>query len=243
MRYKCILTYKGTNYAGFQSQVNAVAIQDVVEAKLSIIFQEPIKITMASRTDAGVHAMGQVFHFDSEKEIAIYRLKHSINCLLPKDIHVNAIEYVSDDFHSRYNVKAKQYIYLINTGEYNVFYDGFAYQCPFKLDLDIIRKAMPMFLGEHDFRSFNTSPLDLYPNQVRTIYRFELFEEGDLLRFEIVGDGFLRNMVRIIIGTLVDLGRGQKKMVDLECMFSNPCKDERRNNIDPSGLYLKEIYY
>lgn len=243
MRYKCVVAYKGNNYAGFQSQINGLAIQDVIEEKLAVIIREPVKIVMSSRTDAGVHALGQVFHFDSAKELNLYKFKHSINCLLPHDIHVHTIEKVDEDFHARFNVLGKQYVYLINCGEYNVFYDGFAYQCPFPLDVDLMKQATKLFLGEHNFEAFNTSPLDLYPNQVRTIYRFDLIEQGDVLRFEIVGDGFLRNMVRIIVGTLVDLGRGKKTVDDIEKMFSEPRKDERRNNIDPNGLYLKEVYY
>ena len=243
MRYKCVVAYKGTNYAGFQSQINGIAIQDILEDKLGIVFQEPVKIIMASRTDAGVHALGQVFHFDSDKELLTYKIKHSLNCMLPHDIHILNIEVVEETFHARFNVKAKQYVYLINRGEYNVFYDGFAYQCPFELDVESMKETMQLFLGEHDFSSFNTSRYEDHPNQVRTIYRFDLIEQEDILRFEIVGSGFLRNMVRIIIGTLVDVGRHKKQIADVQNMLDVPNKDQRRNNIDPSGLYLKEIDY
>ena len=109
MRYKCIVAYDGYNYVGFQSQINGTAIQDVIEDKLKIIFNDSIRIVMASRTDSGVHAKGQVFHFDALKEVEPFRLKGSLNGLLPKDIHINSVEVVDENFHSRFNVKAKKY--------------------------------------------------------------------------------------------------------------------------------------
>ena len=243
MRYKVTLAYDGRNYAGFQSQTNALAIQDVVEAAIEKVFSEKIRIVMSSRTDAGVHAMGQVFHFDSEKEKEEGKLKFSLNSLLPKDIHVLNVEIVSRDFHARYSVKQKTYEYLINLGEYDVFLNGRAYQCPFRLDVDLMKKGAELFLGEHDFSSFNTSSLKEYPNQVRTIKEFSLKQEGDLLKITVTSSGFLRNMVRIMVGSLIDLGRGKKSLQDIEDMLEHPCKTTRRYNADPNGLYLVKIFY
>ena len=109
MRYMCIVAYDGANYVGFQSQINGIAIQDVIEAKLEMIFSDKIKIVMSSRTDSGVHALGQVFHFDSPKTIDTYKLKGSLNSLLPKDIYIKEVKIVSDDFHSRFSTKKKEY--------------------------------------------------------------------------------------------------------------------------------------
>ena len=243
MRYKCIVAYDGNNYVGFQSQTNGVAIQDVIEAAIKKITNQELRIIMSSRTDSGVHAYGQVFHFDIEREYQVERLKYSLNSMLPEDIHIMKIEIVDESFHARFSVKSKKYEYLINTGEENVFLNHRAYQCRFKLDFDKMVEASKVFLGEHDFGSFNTSPYDLYPDQVRTIYSLELTKDKDVIKVEIVGSGFLRNMVRLIVGTLVEVGRGKRNKEEVIKMLEEPNKNQRRYNIDPNGLYLVEIYY
>lgn len=243
MRYKVVCSYDGRNYAGFQSQKNALAIQDVIEDVLFKIFHEKIRIIMSSRTDAGVHAKYQVFHFDSNQEKDLGKLKYSFNSLLPKDIHVSDIKKVSEKFHARYSVKKKTYEYLINVGEYDVFLDGYAYQCFYKLDLDLMKKGAKLFEGTHDFSSFNTSSLKQYPNQVRNIYEFKITKKANIIKITVTSTGFLRNMVRIMVGTLIDLGRGLKTLDDIKDMLERPQKNTRRFNADPNGLYLKKIFY
>lgn len=243
MRYKVTISYDGRNYAGFQSQKNALAIQDVIEKALFRIFSEKIRIVMSSRTDAGVHAKGQVFHFDSDKKKDLGKLKYSINSLLPDDIHVNKVESVPDTFHARYSVKKKTYEYFINIGEYDVFLKGYAYQCFYKLDIDKMRQGAKLFLGEHDFSSFNTSSLKEYPNQIRNISEFKITQNKNILKITVTSTGFLRNMVRIMVGTLIDVGRGLKSVDDIKDMLKHPNKSTRRYNADPNGLYLKKIFY
>ncbi|MBQ2138044.1 MAG: tRNA pseudouridine(38-40) synthase TruA [Erysipelotrichaceae bacterium] len=243
MRYKVILAYDGRNYAGFQSQKNATAIQDVVEGAIERVFSEKIRIIMSSRTAAGVHAYGQVFHFDTDKEKDEGKLKFSLNSLLPDDIHVVEVKKVSRDFHARYSVKKKTYEYLINLGEYDVFLKGRAFQCFYKLDVDLMKEGAKLFLGEHDFSSFNTSSLKEYHNQVRNITEFSITRKKDILKIRVTSSGFLRNMVRIMVGTLIDLGRGKKSLDDIKDMLEHPCKSTRRYNADPNGLYLVKIFY
>lgn len=243
MRYKVTLAYNGKNYAGFQSQKNALAIQDVIESVLEKIFSKKIHIVISSRTDAGVHAKGQVFHFDIDQNLDLGKLKFSLNSLLPKDIHIIDIKKVSDDFHCRYSVKKKTYEYLINTGEYDVFLLGYAYQINYKLDVKKMAKAAKLLKGTHDFFAFNTTPLSEKPNQVRTIYEFKIIEENDLIRIRVTADGFLRNMVRIMVGMLVDIGRGNRQIEEIEELLNNPTRSTRRFNIDPNGLYLMKIFY
>ena len=243
MRYKVTIAYDGRNYAGFQSQKNAVAIQDVIEDVMEKIFPERIRIVMSSRTDAGVHARGQVFHFDYDGKKDLYKLKYSFNSLLPDDIHVLKIEEVPESFHARYSAKKKTYEYFINLGEYDVFLKGYAYQCFYRLDVDLMKEGAKLLLGRHDFASFNTSTYKEAPDQVREITRFDLVRKGDILKITVTSTGFLRNMVRIMVGTLIDLGRGQKTLDDIRDMLKNPCKSTRRYNADPNGLYLKKIYY
>ena len=243
MRYKVTVAYDGNNYAGFQSQINALAIQDVIEKALEKIFGNKIRIIMSSRTDAGVHAKGQVFHFDSDKQKDLEKLKYSFNCLLPKDIHILKIENVSEKFHARFSVKTKTYEYIINTGEYDVFLDGYAYQCHYKLDVDLMKKGAQLFIGTHDYGSFNTSSYKEYPNQIRTISEFKVTQNKDIIKIRVTSTGFLRNMVRIMVGTLIDLSRGLKTYKEVKDMLNNPCKNTRRYNADPHGLYLIKIRY
>lgn len=243
MRYKVTMSYDGNNYAGFQSQINALAIQDVIEKAILNIFNENIRIVMSSRTDAGVHAKNQVFHFDSDKQKDLAKLKYSFNCLLPKDMHVSSIELVNDDFHARFSVKEKTYEYLINIGEYNVFLNGYAYQCYYDLDIDLMKQGAKLFIGVHDFTSFNTSDLKEYPNQVRDIKEFEIIQNDNLITIRVTASGFLKNMVRIMVGTLIDLARGKRTLDDVKDMLDNPSKTTRRYNADPNGLYLIDIKY
>jgi len=242
VRYKCKLAYLGNNYAGFQSQANALAIQDVIEKALLIIFKKKIRIIAASRTDQGVHALGQVFHFDGE-EMDINKLKYSLNSLTPKDIHIKNIDIVSTDFHARFSVKEKTYVYLINTGEYDVFYEGRAFQKRYKLDYQLMKEVANLYLGTHDFSSFNTTPYAIKENQVRTIYEFSIKKKGDRYLIKVRGDGFLKNMVRIMVGTMVEVARGKKDIEEVEMMFKQPSKEKRRYNIDANGLYLVRIDY
>ena len=243
MRYKVTVAYDGNNYVGFQSQINGLAIQDVIEKALKNIFLKDIRIVMSSRTDAGVHARGQVFHFDEEKVLTPYRLKNGINSFLPEDIHVISVEHVSPDFHARFSVKTKEYEYRINLGEYDVFLNGYAYQCFYKLDVDLMKEAAKLYLGKHDFGSFNTSSYKEYPNQVRDIKEFKIIQKKDMLIIKVKGTGFLRNMVRIMVGTLIDLGRGKKKLDDVRDMIERPNKTTRRYNAPAEGLYLMRINY
>lgn len=243
MRYKVTLAYDGNRYVGFQSQINGLTIQDEIEKVLKRICKKDLRIIMASRTDAGVHAKHQVFHFDIDKEYDTYKLKGSFNGLLPKDIHVIDVKKVKETFHARFSVKSKTYEYLINTGEYDVFLNGYAYQCFYKLDMDLMEECSKLFVGKHDFSSFNTSTYKEKPDQTRTISEFKIIKKGDLIKIRVTGDGFMRNMVRIMVGTLIDVGRGQKTIKEVKDMLKNPRKDTKRYNISPSGLYLVNIKY
>lgn len=243
MRYKIVIAYDGSHYAGFQSQKHGNTIQDAIELVLKRICKKDLRIIMASRTDAGVHAKGQVIHFDIDKSYDEYKLKGSLNALLPKDIHVLSVKKVSDNFHARFLVKSKTYEYLINIGEYDVFKNGYAYQCHYELDLKKMKECAKLFLGTHDFSSFNTSTYKEKPIQVRTITEFKIIQKGSELKIRVTGDGFMHNMVRIMVGTLIDVARGKREIADVKEMLDNPCKSTRRYNISPSGLYLVKIRY
>lgn len=242
MRYKVTISYVGSKYHGFVRQKNALTIQVKIESVLAIIFQRDIKITPASRTDQGVHAYGQVFHFDALKK-DIGPLKWSLNSLLPKDIRIREIEAVNEDFHARFSVKKKTYHYLINTGEYDPFYENRAFQKKYKLDYEKMLEVAKLFIGCHDFGSFNTTPYSEKPNQIRTISEFTIVKKDKRYLITVTGDGFLRHMVRIMVGTIVDVGRGKISVAEVKERLMKPSKDKRRYNIDAGGLYLVKIYY
>ena len=243
MRYKVTLAYDGSHYAGFQSQKHGNTIQDAIELVLKRICKKDLRIIMASRTDAGVHAKGQVFHFDIDKDYDTFKLKGSLNALLPKDIHVLDVKKVSEKFHARFSVKSKTYEYLINIGEYDVFKEGYVYQCHYKVDVELMKECAKLFEGKHDFSSFNTSTYKEKPIQVRTITEFKIIQKSSDIKIRVTGDGFMHNMVRIMVGTLIDVSRGKKTIDEVKDMLNNPCKSTRRYNISPCGLYLVKIRY
>lgn len=243
MRYKVIISYDGTNYLGFQSQPHKKTIQDEIEKAIQRLLNYDTRIIMASRTDAGVHAKCQVFHFDIDRDLDEFKLKGGFNALLPKDIHVNKIEKVDESFHARFSVSSKTYEYLINYHEFSPFLINRAYQCKYQLDIEKMRECSKLFLGKHDFSSFNTTTYEEKKDQTRTIYELIISEEDNILKIRIKGDGFLRNMVRIIVGSLIEVARGKKDINDIRNMLDNPAKSTRRYNIAACGLYLSEINY
>ena len=243
MRYKVVIAYDGRDYVGFQSQKNGIAVQDVIEKVIYKIFEEKTRIIMASRTDSGVHAKYQVFHFDVNKKIDPYRLKGFFNGLLPYSIHVKKVNIVNESFHARFNVKTKTYEYIINNGEYDVFLNGYAFQCNYYLDIDKMKKCAKLFIGKHDFSSFNTTPYKDKKDQVRTITDFKITKKGGIIKISVTGDGFLKNMVRIMVGTIVDVARGNKDISYIKEMLNKPSKDYKKYNIDSNGLYLVNIKY
>lgn len=243
MRYKATLAYDGYNYAGFQTQLNSLAIQDVIEEKLKIICGYPVSLVMAARTDSGVHALGQVVHFDLVKECLPLKLQNSLNALLPKDIYIKKIEAVEPHFHARYDAEGKKYLYLINHGEKDLFLNHRAYYSYQVLDVAKMRTAAALFVGKHDFTTFNTTALAEVSDQTREIYSLTIKEKPHLILIEICGNGFLRHMVRMIVGTLTEVGKGQRTLAEVERMLNFPNKNQRRYNIVPYGLYLAEVYY
>lgn len=243
MRIKAIISYNGSNYYGFQTQNNKEmnSIQDEIEKVLSTIFNCPISIAASGRTDRGVHALNQVIHFNVEnKEIDLYKLKYSINCMLPRDIYFKEMEVVDKKFHSRFCVKTKTYRYIINTGERNVLLDRLVYNLSRKLDVIKIKEAMNLFVGEHSFLNFCTNTEGDF---VRNIYSFTLEEKGDYLIFDISGNGFRRYMVRMIIGTLIEIGLGNIDFSFIKDVLDGGKYNRVRYKAPSEGLYLKDVEY
>ena len=240
---KLTVQYDGTHNHGWQSQENAVTVQDVLEKAVSELTGRKPKIIGCSRTDTGVHAKRFVCNFKSETTIPPERFPLAINTKLPEDIVWLGAEDVDGNFHSRYHAKKKTYTYYIQNSQFpDVFKVNYAWHYPYKLDLEEMKKAAEAFLGEHDFIGFAASGFTV-KTTVRTIYSLNVEKEEDLIKITVTGDGFLYNMVRIIAGTLAFCGCGKLKACDMPDIIAS--RDRKRAGITaPSqGLYLTEVYY
>ena len=207
-RVKIIVSYDGTNYHGWQIQPNGITIEEVLNNTLSKLMNEEIKVIGASRTDAGVHALGNVAVFDTATTIPVDKIMYALNQKLPKDIVITDSLEVPQDWHPRYQKSVKTYEYYVQMGRVPDPTKRFTH-CftSHPLDVDKMREAFTYFVGEHDFAEFTRREC-LEKNTVRTIYKAELKEKGNVLVFEIQGNGFLYNMVRMMVGLVMHVGRG-----------------------------------
>lgn len=242
-RFKCVVSYDGTAYIGWQSQCKNNSIQEKIESVLKRISNEDIKAVAAGRTDAKVHAYGQVFHFDTDFTLDASRWHWAMNGYLPKDIHIQSIEEVGQEFHARFSVKRKQYDYRINLGEYDVCMIHYAYQCRHQLNVEEMEVASKILIGKHDFSSFCANSLEQFPNQVREIEDIVFTKENDILTISYRGKGFLRYMVRMLTATLIEVGRGRLTPEDVRNMLEARDKECCKHNAEPQGLYLMKIEY
>lgn len=243
MIVKVTVMYDGSAFYGWQKQPNLHSVQEEIEKAISKIVKEEIVIHGSGRTDAGVHALGQVFHFETDLDMPAHAWKIAINNFTSDAIVIKDADIVSDDFHARFSAKGKLYEYKLNMGEYNPFERQLVYQFGKQLDLEKMREAMQVFIGTHDFTTYNNTRLDFNQHQVRTIYSFDLIQEGDLLTFRIHGNGFLRYMVRMLVATIVACGQGKTTKEEIENNLKKKDKQASKYNIDSCGLYLVKVYY
>lgn len=243
MRYKCTVSYDGTNFHGFQIQGTLRTVQLEIENVLKKVLKNDVKIYGAGRTDSKVHAINQVFHFDSDIEMKDSSMKKAINAFLPDDIYIKNVEIVNEEFHSRFSSHEKNYHYIIDLGEYNPLYNNYRYYYKYKLDIDKMIDASQVFIGEHDFKSFTKNKI--IENTVRTIYSINFIKEneGKLVTIEFIGNGFLHNMIRIIVAMLIEVGNGRKTKEDLINIMENKNRIYAPKTAPANGLYLYYIKY
>lgn len=242
MRFKMIVSYDGTCFYGFQKQNELRTVQSEIEKVLSKVLKQTIEVCASGRTDAKVHALGQVIHFDTTVNITCDGLKKVANKMLPKDIYVKDVQIVDYSFHARYNALRKTYHYLVDLGEYNPFYANYRCYYMYKnLDIDLMKKCCDIFIGEHDFRSFtkNTEAL----NTVRTMYSLEICQEDELLIFKFEGNGFLHNQVRIITAMILEVGRGKITLDYLRKVMEAKNRNFAPKVLGGEGLYLISVKY
>lgn len=240
---KVKMSYCGTNYHGFQRQINALAIQEVVESALSKLLNECITIYGCSRTDTGVHALEYFFNFRTEQSIPTNGILRGLNTVLPDDIVIKSCEDVEESFHARYSVVAKEYIYKIyNAPIRDPFYNNLALHYYKPLNVEILNKAGQAFIGTHDFAAFCSTGSDK-ENTVRTIYDFIMRRAGDEIIILVKGDGFLYNMIRIMVGTLLFINEGKIPVDGINEIILSKDRSRSGKTTKPYGLYLNKVYY
>lgn len=236
--------YDGTNFYGYQIQNKQRTVQFVIEDVLQKIHKGTnVRIYASGRTDATVHARGQVIHFDTPLHLKEERWLAALNSQLPEDVAVRIVEKVSDDFHARFGVMRKEYRYFVHLSRYrDVFKRHYAYQVPYQLQLDKVREAIPHFIGTHDFTSFCSAKTEI-EDKVRTIYTLEMIEQENELVFRFVGDGFLYNMVRIVVGTILDIGQGKIEPNQIPHILEMQDRRLAGKTAPGHGLYLWQVTY
>ncbi len=235
--------YRGTNYHGFQIQNNAVTVQEVLQKGVSVVLNEKVSIIGCSRTDTGVHANQFCFNVHTNSQINTRGFIRGVNGHLPDDISILSCEEVPENFHARFDCKGKEYIYKIHCSESkNPFASDLMLHYRRKLDLDAIRKASSYFVGTHDFSSFCADCTNV-STTIRTIYSLEIENYGDTVIVLVKGDGFLYNMIRIIVGTLIDVSEGRFLPDDIPEIITAKNRLRAGRTAMAHGLYLNRVFY
>ena len=246
MRFLITICYDGSNYKGFQKQPRVKTVQTELEKALKVINSNTkVDVVGSGRTDTKVHGLNQKAHFDIDVNIDNGKLLQALNSLLPDDIYIKSVEEKKDDFHARYNVKAKEYIYKINMGEYNPIEKNYIYQYNKKLDIVAIERALKYLEGEHDFKSFTKADEDK-ESYVRKLIQANLFRDYknvNQITLSFLGTGFLRYMVRNMVGTLIEIGEGKRKSEDIIDILASKDRRKAGKTAAPEGLYLKDVFY
>ena len=244
MRYKITFSYDGSKFNGYQKQKGIDnTIQEKIEDALKYINNDKdTKFTSSGRTDKGVSAYKQVGHADIDVKITEYKLKRALNSLLPDTIHVINAEEVNDDFHARYMVKEKTYIYKINTGEYNPIEKDYVCQLNKELNIDLLKNEIKDFIGTYDFSAFISNE-DKKDTNVRTIKRATVNKQGDYVTISFTGNGFLKYQVRIMCGYLISVSLGKTEPGKIKYYLNNPQKKVTTKTAVATGLYLKDVKY
>lgn len=243
VHYKLLLEYDGTNYHGWQIQPTGATVQGTLEAVLSRILNTPIRVRVAGRTDAGVHALGQVAAFQTAAPLNLVRFQHSLNSVLPSDIVIHAISEVADTFHPRYDARSRTYQYRIwNRPSPSAMHARYAWHLPYPLDQEAMHAAAALLIGHHNFASFQGAD-SVERTPWRTVIQSAVCRERDFLVYTVEARSFVRHMVRNIVGTLVDVGRGALSIDEFATVFAARNRSRAGLNAPPQGLFLIAVAY
>lgn len=240
MRYLMKVSYDGSGFYGFQRLNEYRTVQKVLEEALGVINKGDVLVKGASRTDKGVHAYGQMIHFDIDYDIPADRLMYAVNRILDNDIRVLDCKKVGNDFHARFNVKRKKYVYKINLGDFDCLKSRYFLQVYEKLDIDKMRECAKVFLGYHDFRNYVAGERDNYLMCVEDI-KFNM--NNDILEIEFLGKSFYRYMVRNMVGAMLEVGMHKKEICDVSKMLDDYMVKKQMMTAPACGLYLMDIEY
>ncbi|MDQ2087617.1 tRNA pseudouridine(38-40) synthase TruA [Herbivorax sp. ANBcel31] len=240
---KLIIEYDGTNYHGWQIQKNADTIQGILKDTIKTLTGEEVTLNGSGRTDSKVHAYEQVANFKTSSNIPAQKFSYALNSMLPKDIVIKKSERVEMDFHARFNVQGKMYRYLIYNSKFpSAILRDRAWHISYNLNFEDMKRATAFFMGTHDFSAFKASGSSV-KSSIRTITYISLDKNDDIISLEIAGDGFLYNMVRIITGTLIDVGMGKIKPENIKDIIEGLDRKRAGKTAVPEGLYLVKVYY
>lgn len=241
---KCVIEYDGTDFRGFQRQKRARTVQAELEKVLRRITGKKTIIYPSGRTDSGVHARGQVIHFYTDSEIPLLNFRQAMNAWLPDDIGVREITQAAADFHARFDAKRKLYSYTLLLGyEPAPLLRRYATPCTYAVDWELVKQALLVLKGKHDFRSFQTRGSEKESSTVRTLSRAEVKKKGRTAVFYFAGDGFLYNMVRSMVGTLLEVGRGKMSLADFKKALDGKDRRLAGPTALPQGLCLERVFY
>lgn len=237
------IQYDGSNYHGWQVQKNALSVQEVFQNAVEKVFLKRLDVVGCSRTDAGVHANMYCLTIKTDMDITDYGVVMALNSNLPKDIAVIDCKEVDGDFHPRYSCKSKEYIYKIYNGKIrNPFYSNYALHYRYDIDVDYLNRECKAFIGTYDYSGFSSSKCDV-EDTVRTVKSCEVWRQGDMVYFRVEADGFLYNMVRIMVGTLIFINEGKIKKGQLKEIIKSKDRSLAGRTALPQGLYLNKINY
>ena len=240
---KLTIEYDGKDFNGWQKQPNKLNIQGEIERAIKEITGEDVDLIASGRTDAGVHSFGQIANFKTNSNLPSEKFAVALNTKLKKSIRIQKSEEVEEQFHARYNCKQKTYRYIINNGENaSAIYRNLEYFIPNKLNVEKMNQAIKYFEGEHDFKAFKASGTSS-KSSVRKIYKTQIREENDRIIIELTGNGFLYNMVRIIAGTLVEVGLGKIEPSQIPAIIESKDRKKAGKTLPPYALYLMKVEY
>ncbi len=243
--FKVLISYKGTNYHGWQRQNNAVTVQQTVEEAISKLIGAPVAVNGCSRTDTGVHPFRFCFNFKHDCSIPCDGFVKGLNALLPDDIYVISCEEESDDFHARFSAKGKEYTYIVsNANKMRALYYDTCLFYDKELDVECMNNAAKLFIGEHDFGAYcKAEAKDHLATTVREIWDFSVSKSDSIISFTVSGNGFLHNMVRILVGTLIYISEGKRTEEDIIKSLQTGDRELAGMTAPPNGLYLNRIIY
>ena len=242
-RWKCVIAYDGTNLHGWQSQEGGNTVQDLVEKQLNKIFGRQLRIEGSGRTDSGVHARAQVFHFDAAWSHGADKLRKAIQTGLPRSIQLKSVRTVGPKFHARFDAKGKIYRYHLDLGEGDPFVQAYCWILNRDLDWPAVRAAAKVLKGKHDFWAFSGENDRTYETTVRNLRRVQLTRKGRKVAFTFEADGFLYKMVRSLTGALVNVGLGKLTVAEVKTMLKSRQRIAAVVTAPPQGLFLVKVIY